>query len=46
MLLGWLIPLGGLCFFAVMFIYYYFTLKRSILKVIRYVFSGGIFKQI
>ena len=29
MLLGWLIPLGGLCFFAVMFIYYYFTLKRT-----------------
>ena len=46
MLLGWLIPLGGLCFFAVMFIYYYFTSKRSILKVVRYVFSGGIFKQI
>ncbi len=46
MLLGWLLPLCGVCFLVIMFLYYRLNVKQKLLRIVRLTFSGAIFKKI
>lgn len=46
LLLGWLMPLCGVCLLVIMFLYYRLNVKRKLLRIVRLTFSGAIFKKI